>query len=58
VIGGVADAGVRSNESKEHGGQMPDTAKVVINLAPGLEDAERTTVSSSLAARRSSRASR
>jgi hypothetical protein len=44
VIGGVADAGVRSNESKEHGGQMPDTAKVVTNLATGLEDAERATV--------------
>ena len=37
---------------------MADTAKVVINLATGLEDAERTPVSSLLAARRSSRASR
>jgi hypothetical protein len=37
---------------------MADTAKVVINLASGLEDAERVPSPSSLAAQRSSRASR
>jgi hypothetical protein len=33
---------------------MADTAKAVINLATGLEDAERVTVASSLAPQRSS----
>jgi hypothetical protein len=37
---------------------MADTAKVVIILAPGLEDAERVTVAFLVAAQRSSGASR
>jgi hypothetical protein len=36
---------------------MADTAKAVINLANGFEDAERATVASSSAAQRSSGAS-
>jgi predicted peroxiredoxin len=32
------------SETNTLGGQMPDTAKVVVNLATGLEDAERVTV--------------
>jgi len=41
MVGAARSLSLRMSE---RGGQMPDTAKVVINLATGLEDAERATV--------------